>query len=255
MTTGVVREIRVAAVGDLHMRVDVQGRFRPAFTGLAVDADLLLLAGDLTNGGTLDEAGFLVGEVAGLPVPVVAVLGNHDHDEGHGERIASMLRGVGVRVLDGDAVIVDITGTRVGVAGVMGGGGGFPGHSGVPRVVHDDAGQRDRLRRGAEDARRLRAALGTLDGDFTIALTHFAPVPDTLVGEPPEIYPWLGCHLLAEAIDGAGVDLAVHGHAHFGVECGRTVGGVPVRNVAHPVLRRPYAVYQLAVRRAKGGGR
>ena len=139
-TTGVVREIRVAAVGDLHMRVDVRGRFRPAFTGLAVDADLLLLAGDLTNGGTLDEAGFLVGEVAGLPVPVVAVLGDHDHDEGHGERIASMLRGVGVRVLDGDAVIVDITGTRVGVAGVMGGGGGFPGHSGVPRVVHDARG-------------------------------------------------------------------------------------------------------------------
>jgi Icc-related predicted phosphoesterase len=235
-------EVRVAAVADLHLRAAVRGYFRPALTGLAGRADLLLLAGDLTNGGTPQEAGLLGEEIADLPVPAVAVLGNHDHDEGYGDQIASILEDAGVRVLDGTAVTIDVAGTRVGVAGVMGGAGGFPGHF----ATHDPNPEHDaRIRRGPVDARRLRSALDVLDCDVVIALTHFAPVLDTVLGEPPEIYPGLGCHALAEAIDEGGVDLAVHGHAHHGSECGQTVGGVAVRNVAHTVLRSPCAVYRL----------
>jgi len=232
--------IRLAAVGDLHMRPAVQGRFKPAFARLSEDADLLLLAGDLTNGGTLAEAELLRDEVANLGLPVVAVLGNHDHDEGHGDRITEVLRELGVRVLDGDTVTIEIAGRRVGVAGVMGGGGGFPNLGAPPNGMDPE-----RLSQGPRDAERLLSALSTLDCDVRIALTHFAPVPDTLAGEPLEIYAGLGCHELGASVDAGDAALTIHGHAHSGTEFGRTVEGRPVRNVAYPVLRRPYTVYDL----------
>lgn len=236
--------VRVAAVGDLHLRPAVAGRFRPSFAELEDRADLLLLAGDLTNGGSLVEAELLCAEVAELPVPAVAVLGNHDHDEGRGAAIAGMLTRAGVRVLDGDAVILDLPAGRVGVAGVMGGGGGFPEVTGA-EPAPDDVREVQRRRRGPREAVRLRNALATLDCDVRIALMHFAPITQTLAGEAKEIYPSLGCHALAEAVDAVPVRLAVHGHAHLGTEQGTTAGGTPVRNVAFPVLGRPYAIYEL----------
>jgi Icc-related predicted phosphoesterase len=238
--------IRVAAVADLHLRPAVRGRFRPAFARLAGQADVLLLAGDLTNGGTAAEAALLGEELNDLPVPIVAVLGNHDHDSGLGDRIADVLRAASARVLEGDTATLDIAGTRLGVAGVMGGGGGFPGGTAVPAAWADDPEWVARAERGPADADRLRSALAGLDCDIRIALMHFAPVTDTLAGEPPDIYPGLGCHLLGRAIDDGNAHLAVHGHAHSGSERGRTSGGTPVRNVAHPVLRRPYATYGLS---------
>ena len=241
MTTAV----RVAAVGDLHMRTAVAGRFRPHFESLRDRADLLLLAGDLTNGGLSTEAGLLCAEVGALPVPTVAVLGNHDHDEGLGDTIAAMLTDAGVRVLDGDSVLLELADGRVvGVAGIMGGGGGFPGVPGSP-PPEGDLREQARRRRGPVDAVRLRAALTALDCEARIALTHFAPIADTLAGEPEAIYPSLGSQSLADAIDAVPVRLAVHGHAHHGSEHGRTPGGTPVRNVAFPVLGRPYAIYGL----------
>ncbi|WP_067827202.1 metallophosphoesterase family protein [Nocardia inohanensis] len=235
--------MRVAAVGDLHMREALRGRFRDAFLGLDEHADVLLLAGDLTNSGTLREAHLLCDEVRGLPVPVVGVLGNHDHDHRLGYRISVLLGEIGVRMLDGTAITLDHSGIRFGIAGVMGGGGGFPGHPGDP-----DAGtleHRERLRRGPADALRLQAALDTLDCDMRIALTHFAPVVDTLLGEPVKIYPGLGCQELAQAIDAGGAAFAVHGHAHNGTEFGRTPGGVAVRNVSYHVIGVLYRVYEL----------
>ncbi|MEV0292495.1 metallophosphoesterase [Nocardia sp. NPDC050710] len=237
---------RIAAIADLHMRDAVAGRFRPAFLDLAEHADVLLLGGDLTEGGRLHEARLLCEEVADLPVPVVAVLGNHDHDRRQGYRIAAMLTELGIGMLDGGAVTLELSGTKVGVAGVMGGSGGFPDYPGNPdegTVEH-----RARMRRGPLDARRLRTALDTLDCDIRIALTHFAPIVATLAGEPPKIYPGLGCHELGEALDGGRADLAIHGHAHGGSEFGRTAGGVPVRNVSYPVLGRPYGVYEVEPR-------
>ncbi|HKS98382.1 MAG TPA: metallophosphoesterase family protein [Rugosimonospora sp.] len=237
--------VRVAAIADTHLRKPVAGTFRTAFKELGGQADLLLLAGDLTNGGTLEEIDILGREVQDIPVPAIAVLGNHDHDEGHGDLMRSTLEGAGVRVLEGDAMALDVAGVRVGIAGVMGGSGGFPGAGTYPAVDDGNPEHQARIRRGPEDARKLRAALDALDCDVPIALMHFSPVPDTLVGEPPQIYPGLGCHQLGAAVDGGGAHLAIHGHAHSGTENGQTPGGVPVRNVAYPVLRQPYAIYHL----------
>ncbi|MEV6768087.1 metallophosphoesterase [Nocardia sp. NPDC051030] len=236
--------VRIAAVGDLHMSDRIRGRFREALLGVGEHADMLLLAGDLTDGGSLRDADALCAEIVDVPVPMVGVLGNHDHDRRLGYRIATMLKGVGVHMLDGDSITLGVKGIRVGIAGVMGGSGGFPGYPGNP-----DEGSlehRERYRRGPADAIRLRAALETLACDIRVALMHFAPVVDTLVGEPPKIFPGLGCHDLGEAVDGGGAQLAVHGHAHGGTECGRTAGGVAVRNVSYPVIRSPYRVYELS---------
>jgi Icc-related predicted phosphoesterase len=237
--------IRVAAVGDIHMGPDSQGLLRPAFDTLPDCADLLLLAGDLTRHGTPEEARVVAQEVRGLPVPVVAVLGNHDHHDEQPEKVTAILQDADVTVLEGEGTIVECDGRRVGIAGTKGFCGGFVGRSagefGEPLM-------KEFVRYTRRSADRLRTALEELDRegcDVRVALTHFSPVADTLAGEPPEIYPFLGSYLLAEAIDTAGADLSVHGHAHMGTEHGMTAGGVRVRNVAQPVIRRAFNVYQL----------
>ncbi|MFM9591997.1 metallophosphoesterase family protein [Streptomyces scabiei] len=239
--------IRVAAVGDIHLGLDGRGLLRPAFDTLGDCADLLLLAGDLTRHGTPEEARVVAGEVAGLAVPVIAVLGNHDHHAECPGDVTAVLREAGVTVLEGESTVVEVDGTRVGVAGTKGFGGGFAGRSGsefgepeMKAFVRHTRRLADGLRRALEELARDGCAV-------RVALTHFSPVPDTLVGEPPEIYPFLGSYLLAEAMDEAGADLAVHGHAHLGTEHGITSGGVRVRNVAQPVIRRAFAVYALPV--------
>ncbi|MFB7656340.1 MULTISPECIES: metallophosphoesterase [unclassified Streptomyces] len=237
--------IRVAAVGDIHMGPDSQGLLRPAFETLPDCADVLLLAGDLTRHGTPEEARVVAQEVRDLPVPVVAVLGNHDHHDERPDKVAALLRDAGVTVLEGEGAVVECAGTRVGIAGAKGFCGGFVGRSagefGEPLM-------KEFVRTTRRSADSLRSALEELAGQdcaVRIALTHFSPVADTLAGEPLEIYPFLGSYLLAEAIDTAGADLAVHGHAHLGTEHGMTAGGVRVRNVAQPVIRRAFNVYQL----------
>lgn len=237
--------IRVAAVGDIHMGLDSQGVLRPAFETLPDHADLLLLAGDLTRHGTAEEARVVAREVTDLPVPVVAVLGNHDHHDERPEEVTAILREAGVHVLEGEGTVVKIDGRRVGIAGTKGFGGGFIGRSGSE---FGEPLMKEFIRYTRRCAEGLRVSLLELaeqDCDARVALTHFAPVPDTLAGEPLEIYPFLGSYLLAEAIDEAGADLAVHGHAHAGTEHGMTSGGIPVRNVAQPVIRKAFNVYHL----------
>ncbi|GAA4823695.1 metallophosphoesterase family protein [Streptomyces ziwulingensis] len=238
--------IRVAAVGDIHMGPDSQGLLRPAFDTLSDCADLLLLAGDLTRHGTPQEARVVAREVAGLPLPVVAVLGNHDHHDEQPEKVTEILREAGVTVLEGEGTVVECAGTRVGVAGTKGFGGGFVGRS---AGEFGEPVMKEFVRTTRRSADSLCAALKDLDGRecaVRIALTHFSPVADTLAGEPLEIHPFLGSYLLAEAIDTAGADLAVHGHAHLGSEHGMTAGGVRVRNVAQPVIKAAFHVYHLA---------
>ncbi len=234
--------IRVAAVGDIHIGTDSVGALKPKLEHLGERADVLLLAGDLTRRGEVAEAKVLAQELAAVTVPIVAVLGNHDYHSDCEEDVVKVLNDVGVMVLEGDSTVIDINGERLGIAGVKGFGGGFPGacgsEFGEPEIKAFMAHSR-------VVASRLRAALAELDTDKRIALTHYAPVDGTLRGERLEIYPFLGSYFLAEAIDGAGADLAVHGHAHGGSEKGVTPGGVHVRNVAEPVLRQAYAVYCL----------
>ncbi|MFH0245394.1 metallophosphoesterase [Streptomyces sp. HK10] len=246
--------IRIAAVGDIHMGPDSGGVLRPAFETLPDCADLLLLAGDLTRHGTPEEMSVVAEEVTGLRVPVIAVLGNHDHQDERPEEVTAVLRDAGVTVLEGEGTVVDVDGTGVGVAGTKGFGGGFAGRSGGE---FGEPVMKEFIRYTRRCADGLRASLEELDRRgcaVRIALTHFSPVPDTLAGEPLEIYPFLGSYLLAEAVDEAGADLAVHGHAHAGTEHGLTSGGVRVRNVAQPVIRRAFAVYHLEPGPERGAG-
>ncbi|GIG00300.1 metallophosphoesterase family protein [Catellatospora citrea] len=234
--------IRVAAVGDVHMDVDVLGRYRPSLEQLGERADVLLLAGDLTRHGTVNEAECVAREFGDLPVPVVAVLGNHDYHSDQQREVTKVLAAGGITVLEGEGITISCRDVKFGVAGIKGFGGGFAGRCasmfGEPEI-------KDFVRTTEQAATRLQAALLSLDADVLVALTHYAPVPDTLLGEPLEIYPFLGSYLLGQAIDSAPTALAVHGHAHAGVERGVTPGGVRVRNVAHPVIRQAYSVYQL----------
>lgn len=234
--------IRIAAVGDVHVDSDVLGRYRPALEKLPDVADVLLIAGDLTRHGTVEEARCFATEFGGLAVPVVVVLGNHDHHSDSEGDVAGVLTDAGITVLEGSSVVLDLNGHRLGVAGAKGFGGGFAG------ACASKFGEREMksfVSTTEAIADRLGTALRGLNCDVRVALTHYSPVPETLAGEPLEIYPFLGSYLLGQAIDSAPTALALHGHAHAGTERGRTPGGVPVRNVAHPVIKQAYNVYQL----------
>jgi Icc-related predicted phosphoesterase len=232
--------IRIAAMGDVHFGADAVGTLRPHLAHLAERADLLLIAGDLTRVGDPAEVQLLLEELADVDIPIVCVLGNHDYHTDRVAGIVALLDAAGIPVLEGEGVTLDVNGARVGIAGIKGFAGGFLGASasdfGEPEM-------RAFVSHTKERAARLEAALRGLEGDLRIALLHYSPVPDTLRGERTELYPFLGSYLLAEAIDRAGADLALHGHAHAGSERGVTAGGVPVRNVAQPVLHRAYALY------------
>ena len=234
--------VRIAAVADVHLGVESAGQLRPHLEHVGEQADMLLLAGDLTRLGERDEAAVLAEELRGLPVPVIAVLGNHDHHAGTADLVVKLLDDADVRVLEGDTAVVEVGSTTVGVAGVKGFGGGFAGACGS-EFGEDE--MKAFMAHTRDVACSLEQALASLDTDVKVALLHYSPVEATLQGERLEIYPFLGSYLLAEAIDRGGADLALHGHAHAGTERGVTAGGVPVRNVAQPVLRRSYAIYCL----------
>jgi Icc-related predicted phosphoesterase len=173
---------------------------------------------------------------------VVVVLGNHDHQSDLQDDVAKVLTDAGITVLECSATVLEIKGHRLGVAGAKGFGGGFAGACASnfgEREMKDFVGTTEDI------SARLGEALRSVECDALVALTHYSPVPETLVGEPLEIYPFLGCYQLGQAIDSAPTALALHGHAHHGSERGRTPGGVPVRNVAHPVIKQAYNVYQL----------
>jgi Icc-related predicted phosphoesterase len=234
--------VRVAAVGDLHVGHDTAGRLRPGLEGIDARADLLLLAGDLTHHGLRAEAELLASELADLGLPIVAVFGNHDYHHGDEATVRSILEEHGVVVLEAEGVTFEINGVRVGIGGVKGFGGGF---AGACASEFGEPEMKAFIRHTKGAARRLRVALEELRCDLRIALTHYAPIKDTLMGERPEIYPFLGSYLLGEAIDHAGCHLALHGHAHRGTERGQSAIGVPVRNVARPVIKQAYRIYEL----------
>ncbi|WP_329428879.1 metallophosphoesterase [Streptosporangium sp. NBC_01495] len=237
-----MRDVRIAAVGDVHLDESRRGSYRERLHDIGEKADVLLLAGDLTRHGTMEEGRVVADEFRDLPIPVVAVLGNHDHHSDKPAEIAALLRDTGIEVLHDDATVLDIDGVRLGVAGGKGFGGGYAGKCasdfGEPEIKAF-VGHTKRI------ADRWRVALKELQADRRVVLSHYSPVKDTLAGEPLEIYPFLGSYLLAEAVDAEGADLIIHGHAHSGTEKGVTPGGIRVRNVALPVLGRAYGVYLL----------
>jgi Icc-related predicted phosphoesterase len=235
--------IHVAAVGDVHVGRDSAGLLREHFATVGERAHLLCIAGDLTRVGTREEARVLAGELADVTVPIVAVLGNHDHHSDDVPAVIDVLEDAGVCVLEGGATTIDVDGARVAVAGTKGFGGGFANACG------SDFGEPEMkafVRHTEHLAVTFEAALTSVaSADVRVALLHYAPVPDTLQGERLEIYPFLGSYLLGRAVDTAGADLVLHGHAHGGTEKGLTPGGVHVRNVALPVIQHAYRVYCL----------
>jgi Icc-related predicted phosphoesterase len=224
------REVRIAAVGDLHCRKSSAGLIHPAVAPANDLSDVLILCGDLTDHGLADEAHVLARELAGLRVPIVAVLGNHDFESGHPEEVTRILTKAGVQVLDGDAI--ELFG--VGIAGVKGFLGGFGrgtlgpwGEPGVKRFVQEVL----------DEALKLEAALQRLRNEKKIAVLHYSPVVGTVVGEPVEIYPYLGCSRLEEPLTRYPVDLVFHGHAHHGAPAATTKNGIRVFNAAMPLMR------------------
>ncbi len=234
--------IRIAAAGDVHFGQDSAGTLQPYLPEVADCADLLVLAGDLTRCGSAEEAAVLAKELSGLPLPVFAVLGNHDYHADQDREMTEVLEEHGIRVLEGNGEVVTVGGKRVGVAGVKGFGGGFAGACGTE---FGEPEMKSFIRHTKAVSARLESALAGLEADVKVCVLHYSPVEETLRGERLEIYPFLGSYLLAEAIDRAGADVVFHGHAHAGSEKGVTPGGIRVRNVAQPVIGKAFKAYCL----------
>ena len=235
--------IRIAAAGDIHCDPQQRERVEEAFARVAGEADAVLLAGDLTTYGEVEQAQVLAEVCRGFPLPVVAVLGNHDWHSDRAAEVTETLTSAGVTMLDRGFVVLSIGGVSVGVAGTKGFMGGFGGqlaNFGEPLVRQcyaEVTADVEALDRG------LEAIAGT---QLRIALLHYAPTPDTLDGEPPGIWAFLGTERLAAPISAHRPDLVVHGHSHGGTFEGR-IGSVPVYNVAVHVIGRDFWVFELDV--------
>jgi Icc-related predicted phosphoesterase len=232
--------MRIAATADIHFTPPSYDRIRDMMTRVRDEADVLVIAGDLTNHGNIEEAHSLLNALVQLRIPTVAVLGNHDYESGQQDEIKRLLTTEGIIVLDGE----NYERGGVGFAGVKGFIGGFGRGlftpSGEPELKAFEQA-------GVNEALKLERAMTFMQAPKKVVITHYAPVADTLKGEPPEIYPFLGSSRLADIIDRQGATLAVHGHAHRGAAEGRTIGGVPVHNVSLPLLLRsdPPRAYRL----------
>jgi Icc-related predicted phosphoesterase len=226
--------VRIAAMSDIHYSRTSQGLLQGVFSQLAERADVLVLAGDLTDYGLADEARVLARDLTSLvKIPIVGVLGNHDYESGEEATVRGILADAGVHMLDGDSVEIH----GVGFAGVKGFAGGFGrgalgpwGEQAIKLFVQE----------ALNEALKLESALARLKTTHRIAVLHYAPVRDTVEGEPVEIHPWLGSSRLEEPLTRFQVSAVVHGHAHKGTPEGRTSAGIPVYNVALPVLTAAY---------------
>ncbi|MBI3980237.1 MAG: metallophosphoesterase [Chloroflexi bacterium] len=243
------RSVIVAAIGDLHCHSESVGHIRPLFAEVNDRADFLALAGDLTLSGEVREIEVLIGELEEIRVPIVAVLGNHDYELGHEAELTRLLEGAGIRVLDGDAVVLEAHGRRVGFVGAKGFGGGFDKYLLAP---YGESALKDFAHAGRREVRKVEAGLSSLSADYRVVILHYAPCRETLRGEALELYPFLGCSELCRPIDQLGADVVFHGHAHYGVLEGRTKTGIPVFNVASPLVRRAF-FYELSERSAPEG--
>jgi Icc-related predicted phosphoesterase len=235
--------ITLAAIGDLHVSETCHNRYRAMFEEISGVADVLALTGDLTNFGKTIEAEILAEDLRACTIPIVAVLGNHDYETGQADEVVRILQSAGVTHLDEQATVIE----GVGFAGAKGFIGGFGrgelgafGEDAI-KVFVDEA---------RNEARLLENALRSLRTERVVAVLHYAPIPETVEGEPLEIYPFLGSSRLAHAIDRFdNVKAVVHGHAHRGAYSGRTPRGVPVFNCAQFVVEeafgRPYALLEI----------
>ncbi len=232
--------MRIAATADLHFSPQSYDRIRDQMNRVRDEADLLILAGDLTNYGRPQEMESLLNALVRIRVPIVAVLGNHDYESDQQEELMRMMTAEGVKVLDGTGYERD----GVGFAGTKGFIGGFG------RGVLTAFGEREIktfVQAAIDEALKLERALSQLRVEKRVVVLHYSPIAATVKGEAPEIFPYLGTSRLAEVVDRHGADLVVHGHAHHGTPDGATVGGIPVHNVALGLLQahQPPCAYRI----------
>ena len=233
--------LRVAAIGDLHVHQSGRETLEPLFDKISQNADVLALCGDLTHLGLPQEAERLADELRSCRVPVVAVLGNHDYQSGQADEIKKILR-------NGKVVVLEETETftlkGVGFAGTKGFGGGFDRHMLAP-FGEDEI--KHFVTEAVNESLRLEVALNSLRTEKVVVVLHYSPIAANVMGEPPEIFPFLGSSRLAETIDHFDVNTVFHGHAHHGTYEGKTVKGTPVYNCCMQIMEkvRPEAPYAL----------
>ena len=239
--------MRIAALGDVHCRVNTTDLVNQLLPDIEQKADVLVVAGDLTDTGLPKEAEVLVEQLKRLSIPVIAVLGNHDHESSKEKEIHHILANSGVIMLDGSAHQIG----DVGFIGTKGFCGGFGNN------VVDPFGETELKRfiqHGIDEVIRLERALDELTCPYRVAVLHYAPVKETLFGEPEELFAFLGCSRMADALDRKRVDLIVHGHAHHGSPNGKTKGEIPVYNVSQFVQKQhngqSYCLFELGETRA-----
>ncbi|MGE3797644.1 MAG: metallophosphoesterase [Thermomicrobiales bacterium] len=236
-------QLRIAAIGDLHIRTTVPSSLVRQAMDLHKRADVLIIAGDITNGGRILEVEVAADFLRRIDLPKLCVLGNHDRRTTRRRHFIALLREAGVQVLDGESTTLAGF-PDVGFAGVGGSGGGFwpeeAEHTPSNRAIQAMAV------RARREAARLDVALSSIDAPVKVAILHFAPTITTLIGEPPVKYPLLGNSALGRVVDKHCVDLVFHGHSHIGSPEGLTPGGVPVRNVAHSI-HNGFSMHTLSV--------
>ena len=234
--------MRIAAIGDIHCKADSRGLVEELLGEASREAEVLVLAGDLTDRGRIEEMEVLLEGLSRLPVPVVAVLGNHDHEQEHAEILFNMMEAGGVHALDSTTCVIG----GVGFIGAKGFGGGF----GARRIQpFGEKAIKDFVNASVNEVLRMEQALQGLGTRRKVGVVHYAPIRETLHGEAAELYPFMGSSLLADAFDRCGADVVFHGHAHNGSPSGRTAGNIPVHNVSRFVRKRmglpPYLLYAL----------
>lgn len=237
------KKIKIAAMADIHVGMHSQNMFKDLFGEISDTADVLVLCGDLTYSGLAQEAEVLASELTNCRIPVVAVLGNHDYDQGNHKEIRQNIENELVTILDGNHVVIN----DVGFAGTIGFAGGFDKYMlnsfGEPPI-------KQFVQEAVNEQLKLERALSPLETKKQVVLLHYAPIRHTVVGEPTEIWPFLGSSRLLEPIENFNASVVFHGHAHFGTHSGKTPKGTPVYNVAMPVMEKinkdkPYALIEV----------
>lgn len=218
--------VRIAAVGDFHCGEKDGGMYREAFARVNDQADVLLLAGDLTRRGTQAEIDVVCGELVDVRIPILAVLGNHDHESGQPEKVNDTLRARGVHLLDEAPFELN---EHVGFAGVKGFMGGFGRYT---LTAFGEVETKTFVGTTLDEVQKLEYSLRRLSTPIRVVLLHYAPIMDTVMGEPEQIFPFLGNDRLLEPIDRFKAAVVFHGHAHHGTFSGKTPAGVPVFNVS-----------------------
>jgi Icc-related predicted phosphoesterase len=224
---------RIAAIADIHIRENDRGKWVDCFKDISQSADILLICGDLTDTGDETEAQILADELRSCTIPVITVLGNHDYEKGRHKLIRQMVQSANVHVLDGESIIIN----NIGFAGVKGFGGGFDNHM---LSMFGEGAMKAFVQEAVDEALHLDRALARIDQENEnmkkIVVMHYSPIKATIIGEPEQIFPFLGCSRLAEPLSRRSVVACFHGHAHAGTLEGEAPNGVKVFNVAKPVL-------------------